>query len=175
MNARPDSSHTTAIMKRRVLPVVGLVLILPSIALAIMSSMAKRPDNLGVRDGRLAECPDKPNCVCTQATTAPHAIDPLRYQGTAADAMRRLRSIVESQAGATIVTQEENYLHAEFQSKLFRFVDDVEFLIAEDDGLIHFRSASRIGHSDLGANRQRMEAIRAQYEQNSPRPGSADG
>jgi uncharacterized protein (DUF1499 family) len=60
-----------------------------------------------------------------------------------------------------VVSEEANYLHAEFTSRLFRFVDDVEFHVDENAGLIQFRSASRAGRNDFGVNRARMEQIRA--------------
>jgi uncharacterized protein (DUF1499 family) len=63
-----------------------------------------------------------------------------------------------------MVTVEDRYIHAEFTSALFRFVDDVEFQIDAESGLIHFRSASRVGRSDLGVNRKRMESIRMAFE-----------
>lgn len=73
--------------------------------------------------------------------------------------MERLKSIVAGMPRAKVVSSTDRYLHAEFTSALFRFVDDVEFLIDPDAKQIHFRSASRVGYSDLGANRRRMEAI----------------
>lgn len=84
---------------------------------------------------------------------------PLPFQGPPAEAMTRLKKIVQGMPRTRIVTANENYLHAEFVSALFRFVDDVEFLIDPEAGVIHFRSASRVGYSDLGANRRRMEEI----------------
>ena len=125
--------------------------------------MARRPANLGVRDGRLTPCPDKPNCVCTQDSDAAQRIAPLTYQGSAAEAMARLNKILAARPRVRIVTQTENYLHAEFTSLLFRFVDDVEFQLDDEAKAIHFRSASRVGYSDLGANRRRMEEIRQAF------------
>ena len=54
-----------------------------------------------------------------------------------------------------------DYLYAEYSSALFGFVDDVEFYFPPETHIIHVRSASRLGHSDLGVNRKRIEAIRA--------------
>jgi uncharacterized protein (DUF1499 family) len=144
---------------------LALVVIAPAAALALMSGMSKRPTNLGVHEGRLAACPATPNCASTQADGPPHAIEPIQFTGSAEEAMRRLRSIVERQPRAKIITADGNYLHVEFTTLIFRFVDDVEFFVDKNDQVIHFRSASRVGHSDLGANRRRMESIRAQFEQ----------
>ena len=93
MHSQSDSPQKKAVIKRRVILILALVVILPGLALAIKSFMEKRPDNLGVHDGQLADCPDSPNCVSTQSTTDQHAIEPLRYEGTAAEAMQRLQAL----------------------------------------------------------------------------------
>jgi uncharacterized protein (DUF1499 family) len=113
-----------------------------------------------VTNGRLAVCPASPNCVSTQATDAEHRMQPIPLTGSADEAMQRIQAVVAKMPRTKIVTAEDNYLHVEFQSALFRFVDDVEFLIDPDEQLIHFRSASRVGHSDFGVNRRRMEQFR---------------
>ncbi len=118
------------------------------------------PTDLGVRDGRLKACPDSPNCVNSQATDAEHAIAPLTIKGDAAAALRTLAKIVAAMPGATIITERDNYLQATFATPTMGFVDDVEFLIDPARGVIEVRSASRLGHSDLGVNRKRVEALR---------------
>ena len=123
----------------------------------------ERPKDLGVRDGKLAACPSTPNCVCSQASDAVYAIAPLRFDGSPEEAWRRLRQVLADQPRTHIVREEGDYLHVECTSLLFRFVDDVEFVLDRDARVIHFRSASRIGRSDLGVNRQRMEAIRQAF------------
>ncbi len=109
---------------------------------------------------RLAPCPSSPNCVSTLATSDRHRIDPYRYRGSLDVAKRRLKEIVGAQRGAKLVEEDETYLHAEFTSRIFGFVDDVEFLFEDETKTIHFRSASRTGYSDFGVNRNRMEEIR---------------
>ena len=79
--------------------------------------------------------------------------------------MERLKVVIGAMPRSKIVTADERYIHAEFSSGLFRFVDDVEFLIDPDTKTIHFRSASRVGRSDLGVNRKRMEEIRQRFDQ----------
>lgn len=119
------------------------------------------PGSLGVRDGLLAACPDRPNCVSSQLSDNTHAVAPFGYTGDAEAAMARVASIIEAQEGARIVTRRANYLHAEYQSKLMGFVDDLELLADPAAHVIHVRSASRLGYSDLGVNRARVEALRA--------------
>ena len=120
----------------------------------------KRPNDLGVRNGRLKPPPSSPNAVHSQVTEGYHAIAPLRYQGPREAAMRALAGIVRGSPRVTIVTQTGEYLYAEYETALLGFVDDVEFWLPPDDGIIHVRSASRLGSSDFGVNRKRIEEIR---------------
>jgi len=126
----------------------------------------KRPANLGVKDGRLAPCRRTPNCVCSQAgrSDAEHYIAPIRFDGDAAAAMAAARKAIESLPRATVIRHEANYLHAEFRSRLMRFVDDVELSYDENADVIHVRSASRLGRRDFGVNRERVEALRSLIE-----------
>ena len=119
----------------------------------------RRPRNLGVTNGRLAPCRRTPNCVSSQAdpSDAEHYIAPLK--GT----MVAVRKAVESLPRATIVSERQNYLYAEFRSKLLGFVDDVEFF--HDGNAIQVRSASRLGRRDFAVNRRRIERLRAMITQ----------
>ena len=130
-----------------------------------LSMMASRPINLGVKtNGRLAEAPDSPNCVSTQTADRSHWIAPLSYTGSPQNALAKLKNIVEQMPRSTVIHSEDGYLYVEFRSAIFRFVDDVEFLAEPESQRIHFRSASRVGHSDFGINRKRMEQIRADFQ-----------
>jgi uncharacterized protein (DUF1499 family) len=129
----------------------------------------KRPGNLGVNNGKLAPCPNKPNCVSSQADPSDkyHSIAPLKFTRDAKSAMQRLAKVVQAQPRTEIVQQTDTYLYAEFSTALMGYVDDVEFMALPEQKLIHVRSASRLGHSDLGVNRKRVEALRAEFEKNS--------
>ena len=123
-----------------------------------------RPDHLGVRDGRLAPPKRTPNNVSSQAdrnADAGHFIEPLRYRGDARKAWAALQAIVNGMQRVKVVKSEPNYLYAEFSSRLMGYVDDVEFFLDEKAGVIQVRSASRLGRSDFGVNRERVESIRA--------------
>ena len=133
---------------------------LPILYLALLSFISRRPGNLGATQGRLAECPSSPNCVSSQAGDAAHQMDPIAFSGSPDEALKKLRSVVEGLPRAAIVTADPHYMHVEFTTAIFRFVDDAEFLLDADAHVIHFRSASRVGHSDLGLNRRRIEDIR---------------
>ena len=123
----------------------------------------KRPTHLGVSNGRLSPPPRKPNCVSSQADPADtqHYIAPIGFAGDPATAMKKLRDVIADQKGAEVIEARPDYLYAEFSSKLMGFVDDVEFY--NDGKAIQVRSASRLGYSDLGANRKRVEAIRSAF------------
>lgn len=121
----------------------------------------KRPTNIGVQAGKLAACPSSPNCVSSQSLDAEHKIEPLTYNSTTVEAMAQLKKVIESEERTKIISETPNYLYAEFASKLMGFVDDVEFYLDEAAKVIHVRSASRLGQSDLGVNRKRIETIRA--------------
>jgi uncharacterized protein (DUF1499 family) len=134
-------------------------------ASAMTSILSRKPANLGVVDGRLADCPSSPNCVSTQAEDADQRMEPIAFTGSSEDAMQRVKDLVAEMSRTKIVTVEANYLHVEFRSAFFRFVDDVEFLINTEEQVIHFRSASRVGYSDLGMNRRRMEQIQQAFSE----------
>jgi uncharacterized protein (DUF1499 family) len=156
-------------MRRRIVllsvAIVAVLLVLvPVTFLAVLSLTARRPDNLGVRNGKLADCPSTPNCVSSQADDPEHHAEPLRFTSPPGEAWARLVRVVTGLPRTHVVSVDDAYLHAECSSAIFRFVDDVEFHMDADGQVIHFRSASRVGHSDLGVNRARIEAIRAAWE-----------
>jgi uncharacterized protein (DUF1499 family) len=131
--------------------------------MALFSFSGNRPTTLGVQNGQLAACPTSPNCVSSQspASDAEHSIAPIAYTGTASEAIAKLKSVVQAQERAKIVESTNDYLYAEFASKLMGFVDDVEFYADDSAKVIHVRSASRLGQSDLGVNRKRVEELRS--------------
>jgi len=144
--------------------IVLLTLTAGTAGLFLLSFTARRPSNLGVQNGRLAVCPDSPNCVSTQAEDREYWIEPLTYQGDSDTIIDTLEGIVRQQPRTRVIEKSPHYLHAEFRSAVFRFVDDVEFFVEADSGRVHFRSASRVGHSDMGVNRARMELIRGLFQ-----------
>jgi uncharacterized protein (DUF1499 family) len=134
-----------------------------SLTVMMLGCSACRPLNLGITDGRLSPCPDSPNCVSSQSSDKRHFIEPVRYEGTEQRAMGRLITVVQGMKRCRIITIDDHYIHAEFTSAFFRFVDDVEFYVDSEAKIIHMRSASRIGYSDFGVNRQRIEKVRSLF------------
>jgi uncharacterized protein (DUF1499 family) len=134
------------------------VILLP---LLITACSGSPPPNLGVRDGQLSPCPSKPNCVSSQSADADHFVAPLSFPVRAEVAQRALLEVLPQMEGARVVTNEAFYTRAEFTSKTMKYVDDVEFVVDPLSNIIHMRSASRLGYSDMGVNRRRVEEIRA--------------
>ena len=128
--------------------------------------------DIGLNDGRLAPCPNRPNCVVSQGGDKRHHIDPIAYEGEKSAAVELIQQVVQGLAGIRIAAQTEDYLHVEFRSKMMGFVDDVEFFFP-DSAVIHMRSAYRVGYSDFGANRKRLEKIRVMFQQRWTRDGKA--
>lgn len=140
--------------------VVGQGIIFLAMAGILFSAGGCKKNNIGLYDGRLRACPDSPNCVSSYATDTSHHVEPLRYTGTLNDARQAVLSVLYSMKRTRVVTETSNYIHAECKSMVFRFVDDVEFYFDEREPVIHVRSASRVGYSDLGVNRKRVEDFR---------------
>ena len=113
---------------------------------------------------RLSPCPDSPNCVSSQSTDSARFIEPLRYTGNLADARQKLIGLLENAKRVRLISAETDYLHAEFRSLIFNFVDDVEFYFSSEDRIVRVRSASRTGYYDFGVNRKRVERLRATFE-----------
>jgi len=136
--------------------VAGILFLVP-----LLSCAGKRPSNLGVSDAKLAPCSLAPNCVCSDATGGDHAIAPFRLAKPSAEAWRIAGEAVSELPRTRIVSDEATYLHAESRSAVFGFVDDLELHLRDEEGIIAVRSASRVGYSDLGVNRRRVEKLRS--------------
>jgi uncharacterized protein (DUF1499 family) len=117
----------------------------------------------GAVDGKLAPCPNSPNCVCSQDARPAHSIAPLTYTGPWPAARQKLLAVIRSMPRSRVVAEQADYIHVEFASAVFGFVDDVEFLVDAAAHLIQVRSAARVGYSDLGVNRRRVEDIRTKF------------
>lgn len=115
--------------------------------------------------GRMSACPDSPNCVFSGGSQEDkrHYIEPLTYKGEAKRSFATLCQVVSSIDRVVLREKDDKYLRFECKSKLWGFVDDLEFQLDEANKLIHVRSASRVGHSDMGVNRKRVEQIRALF------------
>ena len=126
-------------------------------------AMSQPTDDADLERGRLAACPKSPNCVSSQADPGDkvHYTEPLSASSDPKAAISALREIIEGLERTKIVTSRDDYLHAEYTTRIFRWVDDVELLADPGAGVVHVRSASRVGYGDLGANRSRVEELRS--------------
>jgi len=131
---------------------VGLILV-----------MGCSASEIGLGEKGLKSCPASPNCVVSTGEDADHLIAPIPYLSDRKSARERILGIVSGMEGSRIITDRPEYLHVEFRSRIMKFVDDVEFWFPENEKNIHVRSAARVGYSDLGVNRARMEQIRTLY------------
>jgi uncharacterized protein (DUF1499 family) len=131
--------------------------------LGVMSKSGKAP---GLIDGRLSPCPDKPNCVCSEhKDDAGHYVEPVIIpENNTLDTLPVLKNVIQGMGGS-IQAESDNYLAATFSSAIFGFVDDLEIRIDTDQEVLHMRSASRVGHGDMGVNRHRTELLGKLYLQ----------
>ncbi len=115
---------------------------------------------------KLSPCPTSPNCVSSQASSeSSHYIAPFKIKISSDKAWAAIKNVLKSQSRTVISKETDEVIEAEITSLVFRFVDDVQILLDKEAGLIHIRSASRTGHSDLGVNRKRVEKIRVHLQQ----------
>jgi len=114
---------------------------------------------------QLKPCPESPNCVSTQTQQKSKQMDPIPFELDPKEVLKIIKSVVENLPNTHLEKESLNYLHYTFKSAIFRFTDDVEFLIDAEQKLLHFRSASRTGYSDMGVNKKRMTEITAGIEQ----------
>tara|TARA_B100000575_G_C23029304_1_gene592659 strand:- start:213 stop:689 length:477 start_codon:yes stop_codon:yes gene_type:complete len=150
---RNEVQRTTMPVKHFKLATVSVVWIIG--LLAITLSGAAMAESLN----RLQPCPNSPNCVCSDASDR-HGIEPIATNGDPQTTWRHLQDYLNAQPDIKITIAQPDYLKVEAKTRLLRFVDDVEFELRAEAGIIAVRSASRVGYSDLGANRRRIEKIR---------------
>ena len=142
--------------RRTVFLLLGLLLLAAVVGLSLSSR--RRPES-GLVDGRLRACPTKPNCVCSQDPDEGHLVEPLQIIGDPDEAFAALVGRLKQRH--ELLHLGDDYAHFELVSSVLRFRRDLELLVDREARLIHVRSASRVGHTDLGANRRRVEALRA--------------
>jgi uncharacterized protein (DUF1499 family) len=127
-------------------------------------SCTSSPPKVQLVDGKLRPCPNSPNCVSSEGDRASSRVEPLTFQDSPEKAWDNLRETLR-EMGGKIQEEHDGFLWATFTSRVFRFVDDVEFRMVSTDGMIHVRSGSRVGYSDLGVNRRRVEKLRSLFNQ----------
>ncbi|MEM8832275.1 MAG: DUF1499 domain-containing protein [Cyanobacteria bacterium P01_G01_bin.19] len=147
-------------MSRFLSIILGLILTLSSSFIFSHPALAAT----GLNNGQLSPCPSSPNCVVSQNGDEEHSIAPIPYTSDRSTAKETLLKVLSVVPRTEVVEQTDNYIHTESTSRIFKFVDDAEFYFPEDKQVIEVRSASRVGESDLGVNRRRIEQIRLAME-----------
>jgi uncharacterized protein (DUF1499 family) len=133
------------------------------IGMFVLTSCGGSMPNLGIDSGKLKSCPDTPNCVSSLAADEQHFIEPILVSANHEETREIILKTLDEFSRVKVREAQTSYIHAEFTSMIFRFVDDVEFYFPKSESdvvRVDIRSASRVGSSDLGVNRKRMEAIR---------------
>ena len=145
----------------------ALILIaLPCALMALLSTVSCSVPKLGLKNGRLLPCPPSPNCVSSLAppSDSTHHVEPLVMHKSLESTLGGIKAVLASMPRTLILSESSDYLRAQCTTLIFRFKDDVEFHILPSKQLVHIRSGSRIGHSDFGTNRQRVETIRSAWD-----------
>ena len=118
------------------------------------------PADIGVHGTQLVDCPASPNCVSSTAADDEHYIAPIEYSAEPSAVRDQLIALLNNQPRTQIIEQTDDYILVEFTSRLMGFVDDAEFYFLPDGHTLALRSAARLGESDLGVNRRRLEQFR---------------
>jgi uncharacterized protein (DUF1499 family) len=151
-----------------VIIIIVTLIVVAILALFVLGQMSQLGEANALVEAKLTKCPDKPNCICTEfVADASHYIDPIGFsQSNASEVLSRLKNSVR-EMGGSIQAETDNYLAFTFTSSIFRFVDDLEIRIDTDQNMIHMRSASRVGRSDRGVNKKRIEQLKKLFHSKS--------
>ena len=147
-------------MSRFLSIIFGLIITLSSSLILANPALAA----IGLNDGQLSPCPESPNCVVSQNGDEEHSVAAIPYTSDRSTAKETLLKVLSVVPRTEVIEQTDNYIHTESTSRIFKFVDDAEFYFPEGEKVIQVRSASRVGESDLGVNRRRIEQIRLAME-----------
>lgn len=147
----------------KIAAIILLILVL-GFSLSLLYQNLKTPTHLGHKNGQLAPMPDKPNAVSSQTAVVDKQVEPLPFKGNAEETMAAIIAVLKQMPGNEIKQQESHYLYSIFTTPLMHYHDDVEWLLDEQNQLVHFRSQSRAGHSDMGLNRKRYDDFRELYQ-----------
>lgn len=118
---------------------------------------------LGLENGKLRELPSKPNAVSTQTNQVDKQIQPLALKETLKQSKDAIKEALKSYGGIEIKEETENYIYAIATTDKMKYRDDIEIYFDEANKVIQYRSASRVGYSDMGLNKLRYEKISEHY------------
>ena len=141
--------------------IIALLLTLTLLALLVKNNIT--PTNLGMTNGSFARLPRTPNAISSQTSDLRKKVDPFPFNQNLTESKNSLKIILATFKGMDILHESKNYIHAVSTSATMHFHDDIEFFFDERSKVVHFRSASRIGYSDMNANKKRYELLRKDY------------
>ena len=154
---------------------LGIVAMASGFGLGLFS--CRIPD-LGVQSGQLTPCPERPNCVCSQDPKDSHRVEPIALAGELGEdldaAWRKAKALVAAWPRSVLLEETPEYVRYQCASLVFRFKDDIELLLDRDQKLIHVRAGARVGYSDMGVNRKRVEKLREELSKASRRESKND-
>lgn len=148
----------------RVFAIPQTVIVL-TFSVLLTACSGSRPDNLGVVNSSLTACPDTPNCVSSDSHDVEHYVPAFQLEQAADIVWEEIKAYIKQQSNMQIVFEKADYMHVESTSSLLGFVDDFELHLRQQEGIIAVRSASRLGHSDFGVNKQRVEDLYRELNQ----------
>lgn len=141
----------------------GVLAIVLVMVLNLVIGNMRTPKNLGVKDGKLAELPNKPNAISTQTDNKEFYVEPFPFKENLEKSKVAVLKAVEKYGDSEIVEKEANYIRVVFTTSKMRYHDDAEFYFDEEEKVVHFRSASRVGYSDMGLNKERYNKLYDYY------------
>lgn len=163
----PRTTHQCATIRRY--PVLRLCIAV-FVMIALYTGIVFSGEGMERREGvqtmkTLRPCPSSPNCVSSQASDPQHRMEPIPYTGSREEGQAKLRTILQAMPRSEIIKEEPGYIEVYFRSRIFGFVDEVEFVFDEGNNLLHFRSGARTGYYDFGVNRSRMQSITEAFKE----------
>jgi uncharacterized protein (DUF1499 family) len=141
----------------------GVVGVMGVIVIYMLVKNNSMPENLGINNGKLAKLSNKPNAVSSQTEEKDKRVEALKFKGNLENSKNEIYKAIETYGNVKTVKNDENYLYVIFTTGKMKYHDDVEFYFDEGEKLIHFRSSSRVGYSDLGLNRERYNKLKEFY------------
>lgn len=138
---------------------IAIVSLIVLLVLSMVVKNIKTPSGLGVSQGKLAPMPKSPNAVSSQSDDPEKKVSPIAFKGNLNESKEVIKRALEAYGNIIIVTEEGNYIHAVSTTSTMKYHDDLEFYFDEKSAIIHYRSASRVGYSDRGLNRERYDRL----------------
>ncbi len=150
-------------MKATFITLAIVVTVIVAVVVFVLVKNSNIPSGLGLNSGKLAPMPTSPNAVSSQTADEEKRVAPFPFKGDVQETKEAIKQALLAYENIEIQTEDQNYIHAISTTKTMKYHDDLEFYFDEQAGLVHFRSASRVGYSDMGLNRERYSRLKSLY------------